>query len=615
MLLDRQGRCLTVNNPGISMMCSAQEGLLGSAFRDLWPKELHPLADRSLAKALEGRQVNFDCWRMNGPAKGWWRVTMNPILDSQGRVDRVVAISSEITEQKLAEDAIRESEENLRITLDSIGDAVIATDADGRVFRMNKVAETLCGLSAANAAGKDLSDVFRLKDAVSGTSRESPAVTVLTTGEKLDLKSETLLVSLAGEERLISDSAAPIRNSEGDIVGTVIVFRDITEQSRVEEQLRQSQKMDSLGQLAGGIAHDFNNMLSGTLGYAELIARRHPGDEKTQAYTDIVMKTSMQAADLTRKLLSFSRKEKEESLPFDLHDNLTDALAILERTVDKRITIEKRMHALSSIVIGDPSQIQNAILNVCVNARDAMPEGGKLTIATENIELGESYCRTSPFELEPGQFILVSISDTGTGMSYEVSKRIFEPFFTSKEAGEGTGLGLAAAYGAVASHNGSIIVLSEEGQGTSFHIHLPIDRKSAAQNPAFREEPKEGSGCILIVDDEDAVRSALSLQLEQLGYEVILASDGREGCELYRLNRERVDAVIMDMIMPRMNGRDCLREIRRIDPSAKVIVFSGFVQESILHELQEAGISEFIKKPFRIIQITNALERALQSSS
>ncbi len=613
MLLDRQGLCLTANKPGLSMMCSAEDGLLGSTFKNLWPEELHHLADRSLAETLEGRPVTFDGWRMNGLEKGWWKVTMNPIMDSSGRVDRVVAISSEITEQKLAEDAIRESAENLRITLDSIGDAVIATDDAGRVVRMNKVAEILCGLSAEDAAGKDLSDVFRLKDADSGARRDSPAATVLTTGETLDLKKGTLLVSGTGEERLISDSAAPIRNGEGDIVGAVIVFRDITEQNRVEEQLRQSQKMDSLGQLAGGIAHDFNNMLSGTLGYAELIARRHPGDEKTQAYIDTIMKTSMQAADLTRKLLSFSRKEKEESLPFDLHDSLGDALSILQHTIDRRIVLEKRMHALSSVVIGDPSQVQNAILNICVNARDAMPEGGKLTITTENIELGESYCRASPFDLEPGAFILVGISDTGTGMSEEVRKRIFEPFFTTKEAGEGTGLGLAAAYGTVVSHNGSIMALSEEGQGTSFHIYLPIDRKSAAQNPAGREEPQEGSGFILIVDDEDAVRSALSLQLEQLGYEVILAGDGREGCELYRLNRERVDVVIMDMIMPRMNGRDCLREIRRIDRSAKVIVFSGFVQESVMRELQEEGISDFIKKPFRITQITSALERILQA--
>ncbi len=613
MLLDRQGRCLTVNKPGLSLMCSAEEGLLGNTFRNLWPEEVHPLIDRSLREALAGKQAAFDCWRMNGPAKGWWRVTMNPILDAENKVDRVVAISSEITEQKLAEDAIRESAENLRITLDSIGDAVIATDDDGRVVRMNKVAEILCGLSVEDAVGKDLPEVFRLKDAGSGARRDSPAATVVATGETLDLKRETLLVPGTGEERLISNNAAPIRNGEGDIVGAVIVFRDITEQSRVEAQLRQSQKMDSLGQLAGGIAHDFNNMLSGTLGYAELIARQHPGDEKTQAYIDTIMKTSLQAADLTRKLLSFSRKEKEESLPFDLHAPLSDALSILQHTIDRRIVLERRMHALSSVVIGDPSHVQNAILNICVNARDAMPEGGKLTIATENIELGESYCLASPFDLEPGAFILVSISDTGTGMSEEVRKRIFEPFFTTKEAGEGTGLGLAAAYGTVVSHNGSIMALSEEGKGTSFHIHLPIDRKSAARNPAGREEPKKGSGCILIVDDEDAVRSALSLQLEQLGYEVILAGDGREGCELYRLNRERVDVVIMDMIMPRMNGRDCLREIRRIDRSAKVIVFSGFVQESVIRELQEEGISDFIKKPFRITQITSALEWALQT--
>jgi PAS domain S-box-containing protein len=575
MLLDRQGRCLTINKPGLSMMCAAEDGVLGNTFRNMWPEELHPLVDRSLAEALEGKQASFDCWRMNGLEKGWWRVSMSPIVGADDRVDRVVSISSEITVHKLAEDAIRKSEENLRITLDSISDAVIATDAGGRVVRMNRVAEILCGLSAEDAGGRDLSDVFLLRDTGSGSRRDSPAAIVLTTGETLDLKRETLLVSVTGEKRLISDSAAPIRNSEGDIVGVVIVFRDVTEQSRVEEQLRQSQKMDSLGQLAGGIAHDFNNMLSGTLGYAELIARRHPEDDRTQSYIDTIMKTSMQAADLTRKLLSFSRKEKEESLPFDIHDNLTDAISIIERTVDRRITIEKRMHAPSPVVIGDPSQIQNAILNLCVNARDAMPDGGKL-----NIELGESYCSHSPFDLKPGSFILVSISDTGTGMSEEVRKRIFEPFFTTKEAGEGTGLGLAAAYGTVASHGGSIMTFSEEGKGT---------------------------------DDEDAVRSALSLQLEQLGYEVILAGDGRDGCELYRLNREQVDAVIMDIIMPRMNGRDCLREIRRINPEAKVIVFSGFVQESVMRDLQEEGIFDFIKKPFRITQITSTLERALQA--
>ncbi|HNV72887.1 MAG TPA: PAS domain S-box protein, partial [Candidatus Ozemobacteraceae bacterium] len=336
-------------------------------------------------------------------------------------------------------ETLRRSEEDLRITLHSIGDAVISTDTDGRIVRMNEVAEKLTGWSQAEAVGKPSTDVFRI---VQGEARQqcaNPVEKVLASGEHVELANHTVLVSRTGREYQIADSGSPIRDRDGQIVGVVLVFRDVTEQYVLEERLRQSQKLEAVGQLAGGVAHDFNNMLGGIIGGAELLEMgMTPNDEQRKAL-DIIINAAERARELTRKLLVFSRKGRLNLVPIDVHVAIRETVQILERTIDKRIKIEVALDAADSTINGDISQIQNALLNLGINASHAMPEGGTIRFATRNTVIEDLFCRTNTFDLKPGPFVDIEVRDTGCGIVPENLKRVFEPFFTTKGVGKGTG--------------------------------------------------------------------------------------------------------------------------------------------------------------------------------
>jgi nitrogen-specific signal transduction histidine kinase/ActR/RegA family two-component response regulator len=397
-------------------------------------------------------------------------------------------------------------------------------------------------------------------------------------------------------------------------MGVVLVFRDITEQSRLEEQLRQSQKMDSIGQLAGGVAHDFNNMLGGIIGSAELLATRIGEDEKCSKFVTMIIDTAERAANLTGKLLAFSRKGKVLSSPVNIHGVIVDTIAILERSIDKRITIVHDLAAPHPIVIGDPSQIENAILNLGVNAGYAMPTGGTLILSTEEVVFGEDDCRESGFSLSPGPFIRITVQDEGVGMPPEVLERIFEPFFTTRGVGEGTGLGLSAVYGTVKNHHGAVHVESEEGQGTRVCLDLPCAVHSdAPDGEEGQEEVHSGSGHILVVDDEAVIRMTSGTLIRDLGYEVTLAEDGEEALDLYRQDQERFDLVILDMVMPKLNGTDTFRRLRELDSDARVLISSGFTRDAGIGDLRDEGLLGFIKKPYRRSELSQVLSEILAS--
>ncbi len=534
-------------------------------------------------------------------------------MTGRRRAERSLVKSEErfITKRKETEDALRESEENLAITLDSIGDAVIATDAKGRITRMNLVAQSLTGWSMEDGAEKPLSSVMELVSVETGTRIPCPAEKVLKTGKIVNLEENTVLRARNGAERRVSDSAAPIRNTKGDIVGVVIVFSDITEKHRLEEQCRQAQKMDSLGQLAGGVAHDFNNMLAGIIGYAEILSIKLSHDEELTASARYIRNAGERAAELTKKLLDFSRKGKVQSTPLDLHISIDNTIALLERSIDKRITIEKRFSAKRAVVIGDPSQIQSAVLNLGINARDAMPQGGILTIETKNVRLDKAYCEGSPFEINPGKYVDISVSDTGTGIKRAVMDRIFEPFFTTKGEGKGTGLGLSAVYGSIKDHNGAVTVDSREGEGSSFHLFLPLDSPEVVE---IRDvgEVVTGSGCILVVDDEEVVRKMSTQILEEMGYIVLTARDGLEAVEIFKKENSSISLVLLDMVMPRMDGRETYYAMRKIDPNVKVIIASGFSRsENISYLIRKEGL-RLMQKPFRRVALSRIVAGAIR---
>lgn len=506
---------------------------------------------------------------------------------------------------------LAKSEEQQRVTLRSIGDAVIATDTLGRVTAMNPVSEALTGWTFAEAKHRHLADIMVLVDSSSKSKRATPLETVLATGSVVTLEKGTVLISKNGSEHQIADSGAPITTDQGEVIGVVLVFRDITEELAQEKGRNQSRRLEAIGQLAGGVAHDFNNMLGGIIGSAEILARQLGPEHPLQKYVHIIFKAGENAASLTRKLLAFSRKDTLVKVPMDIHESLLSAQSLLERSLNKTITLRNRFLASETTIEGDSSQIENAIINLCVNSSQAMPDGGVLTIATENVELDAAYCEASSFPLEPGLYVRIDVDDTGIGMAPEVLERIFEPFFTTKGVGKGTGLGLSAVYGTVKEHKGCITVQSEPGRGTTFSLFFPVAQRHLCILPQRDLDGEGGSGCILVVDDEQVIRATASAILEDLGYTVLLASNGREGVTQYQRHMNEIDLVILDMIMPQMSGPACFQKIRSLNPHARVLISSGYSKEGSMEKLVQEGIQGFVKKPYRRIELATAVAAAL----
>ena len=386
---------------------------------------------------------------------------------------------------------------------------------------------------------------------------------------------------------------------------------DITKTKILEEQLRQSQKMDVIGQLAGGVAHDFNNMLAGIMGNAEMLASSIPAETPAKQQIETIISSCEKSADLTRKLLAFSRPGKNISIAFDIHESINATTALAERSFDRRIQIITRFEADKHIMYGDPSLIQNALLNLAVNARDAMPQGGTLTLSTSNVLLDESFCSSYAPELNAGWFIEIDIADTGIGIPLEIQSRLFEPFFTTKPAGSGTGLGLSVVYGTIKEHHGKITVESKQNIGTIFKIYLPIDPTAVAQPSNKESFLDKGRGRILVVDDEPVIRSLLSSQLESLGYEVISAEDGEIALEIYRKEIHGINLVLLDMVMPKLSGIETFLKLKDINPDIKVIFCSGFSHQGDLEKLYQQGALAFLHKPYRISTLASAIKQAL----
>ncbi len=379
-----------------------------------------------------------------------------------------------------------------------------------------------------------------------------------------------------------------------------ITYQSIKKQEELLERLRQSQKMDAIGHLAGGVAHDFNNMLTGILSAAELaeefIDNEQPDGRK---YLDIIKKSAERASGLTQKLLVFSRKGQYDMKIADIHEIIIASIELLEHTLNKNIEIKTDFKAEDHLVSADYNQLQNLFINLSLNAAYSMPEGGTLLFSSSIIFLDESFCRASQFRLKPGKYINISVEDTGSGIAPEIIGKIFDPFFTTRKQGEGTGLGLSTVYGAVLQHNGAVNVYSEPGTGTVFRLYFPLSHDSGLPGSVDNEAVSDISGTVLVVDDEEVIRKTASAMLERCGLNVITAENGLEAIEKFAADKENIDIIILDMIMPEMSGKKCFYRLREIDAYVKVIISSGFSKEEDIRQLREDGLSGFIGKPFR----------------
>ena len=510
--------------------------------------------------------------------------------------------------------ALVRSEENLRITMASIGDGVIVTDAKGKIVNLNPVASSLSGWSIETALHHNVGDILNLKEEFSGVTPSDFLERVLSRGQSLLSGKVYIMKDLEGNTRNITLGAEPIRISqESEIRGAVIVIRDISESRRLEDQLRQAQKLEVVGQLAGGIAHDFNNLLTGIIGLNEMIQsdlpESSPARESSQGISTLVGK----AADLTRKLLAFSRKGKMTSKVFDVHEVIDVTVDILERTINKSIRIEKKLDAKSYNIAGDPTQIQSVFMNIALNARDAMPDGGTLSFVTDLTRGLQSVDTSTGIKMITGPHICITIRDTGEGIDKESLPHIFEPFFTTKGVGQGSGMGLPAVFGAVSEHNGMIEVKSETGQGTIFNLYFPI-----AQSRKIPYEPDElaimrGEETILVIDDEEIIRNSLRAILTELGYNVFVASGGLQGLEIYKARENKISLIILDAVMADMSGLDVLNALKEIDPLVRVIIATGYSSESRSDQFRDAGALDFIPKPFTIDDLNNRIRRVLNN--
>jgi PAS domain S-box-containing protein len=384
----------------------------------------------------------------------------------------------------------------------------------------------------------------------------------------------------------------------------------LEELKRTQAQLLQLQKMEAIGQLAAGIAHDFNNLLTPIGGFAELLLWKAVEGSKAQGYLRQIKAAAERAAALTGQLRLFTRQAGGERRPTQLNDVVEETRALLERSIPKEIAIELHLEPELWVVEADPSQVNSVLMNLGVNARDAMPDGGTLTLETRNVTLDEDYARTV-LAARPGRYVCLSVSDTGCGMSPEVQARLFEPFFTTKEQGKGTGLGLSVVYGIVKGHDGFIQVYSEEGRGSVFHVYLPAVEGAVEKREAERLEWPTGTETILVVDDEEGVRKLGQAVLEGCGYTVLMAEDGARAMEVYQAHRGEIALVVLDVIMPQMSGLECLRRLRELDPPVKVLISTGYTARSLAEELLAEGALGVVEKPFRIQDFAVAVRAAI----
>ncbi|MEE4352006.1 MAG: PAS domain S-box protein [Desulfatiglans sp.] len=515
---------------------------------------------------------------------------------------------------------LQESEEKYRDLVENANSIILRRDTDGIITFINEFAQKFFGYPEDEIIGKNikgtiLPDTEATVEYLKGLMKElerNPA-------EQLVLERENRRRN--GESVWIAWTFRPIFDSSGHLSEILSIGNDVTELKRAEQekkdleaQLVGAQKMEAVGTLAGGIAHDFNNILQAIFGYTQILMlgkdENHPDYKKLAA----IENSAQKASELTKRLLIFSRKVESQLRPVDLNHDVLQVSTMLERTIPKMIEIRLDLAEDLSIVKADSVQLEQIMMNLGVNARDAMPTGGRLSFETRNVYLDDHFCSLNVGSI-PGEYVLLSVSDTGQGMEKEVEEHIFEPFFTTKELGKGTGLGLAMVYGIVKNHGGYIACDSEPGRGTTFNIYLPVVEEEASREERSKIELPIGRGeeSILLVDDEESIVEVGRELLESYGYAVMTASDGESALEVYSKKYNQIDLVILDLSMPVMGGQQCLEGILKIEPEAKVIIASGYAVAGNTRDSFEHSAKGFISKPYNVSEILKTVREVLDS--
>ncbi len=566
-------------------------------YRQLWETILAGRAWRSemVNRRKDGSLYTEEC-------------TITPVRNEEGEVAHFIAVKQDITERKLAEEALRWRTAFFEALVDSSLDGILVVDSQGKKLLQNRRMNELWKIPPHIADDPDDSKQVEFV----ATRTKNPRQFV----EKIAyLYAQTNEVSRDEIElidgRVLDRYTSPVRDTNGTYYGRIWMFRDISEQRKLEAQFRQAQKMEAVGQLAGGVAHDFNNILTAVLMHLGILRTTLKEPGTVEALKELESQ-ARRAADLTRQLLMFSRKSAIEVKPTDLNHVVEEMLKMLGRLLGEQVQVEFQGAQALPLIEADPGMMQQVIMNLSVNGRDAMPHGGRLTICTRRTEFDKRSAAAFP-DGRAGSFVQLSVSDTGSGMDEITRKRIFEPFFTTKELGKGTGLGLATVYGIVQQHRGWIDVDSEPGKGSNFHVYLPISERAGSGNPVETTlTTRGGKETILLVEDEPMVRRATARTLQMLGYRVIEATDGKMAIELWSQHAKTIDLLLTDMVMPHgISGMDLAAKLQKERSTLKVIIISGYSREISARGIPSTPGILYLPKPFEMLHLASTLRTCL----
>jgi two-component system, cell cycle sensor histidine kinase and response regulator CckA len=501
-----------------------------------------------------------------------------------------------------------EREEVFRLITENAADMIAVVDSNGRRIYNSPAYERILGYSQAELRSTSSFDQIHPDDR---TLVEEAAAHARASGVGRQI--EYRMRDKGGNWHILESTASAIRGVDNQVQKLVIVNRDITDRRRLEEQFRQSQKMEAIGRLSGGIAHDFNNLLGVIIGYAEILQENADPAHPDRECLDEILRAGQRAASLTRQLLAFSRQQVLEPKIIDLNVVVADMEKMLRRVIGEDIELKTLLEPELARVKADQGQLEQVILNLAVNARDAMPDGGKLKVQTRNVIMDELDVRRYSYPFKPGNYVQLTVSDTGSGMDSSIQARVFEPFFTTKEKGKGTGLGLATVYGVVKQSEGYIELDSEVGKGTTFTIYLPSAEEIAMSQPGHADKITvfNGNGTILLVEDETALLILTRNMLKRFGYTVLEAANGAEACEVSARRNCRIDLLLTDVVMPGMNGRDLADRLANERPEMKVVYMSGYTGQGIGQGILPPG-SCFLAKPFSRENLAMKIREALQ---